>query len=133
MLDVVLGKSTLGFSRSDKPRASFEDEDPRYWFLYPFFESIYDRTQQMVDLYGHAAFKGRSREVLREMLEQARAIALSQPERWFICTGRRSNGPSPGPVFQHIVRKDLLEFIGQLLSIVALAIESGSDVLFEGD
>lgn len=132
MLDVSLRDPALG-SSSGEPSFFFEDDDARYWFLYPFFESVYERTHQMVDLYGQATFRGEPRKVLLQYLALAERTALQQPDRWLICTGRRSNGNEPGPVFVELRRSELLNLIRQLQTLVEQAIESDKDVCFDGD
>ena len=63
------------------PWAEFHD-DGYYWFMWPLFEALAERTGQVIDLYGSAAFHGPALESFREILCEARALVQAQPETW---------------------------------------------------
>jgi hypothetical protein len=94
------------------PRMSLSfDDDGYYWFCYPFFEKLYDRTGEMIDLYDGAWFVGAQLDVLMAVLEEISAAANTCPEQWEVCVGHAIGSMSaptaPQPI-QSTVRRDLL-------------------------
>ena len=75
-LDVGLS-SGPSFVPDLAPRLALED-DGYYWFLYPLFEKLAERTRQMIDLYGDAEFQGPSLDALRETVAEGRRMVESR-------------------------------------------------------
>lgn len=108
------------------------DDDPLYWFLYPYFESLHDQTGQMIDLYADAEFKRNDRNTLLALIKQAEDVVRRQPDQWLFCTGRRTD-KDPGPVFQLLRRQDLLDLLSSLHDLTVAAISRGLEIHARGD
>jgi hypothetical protein len=102
----------------------FED-DGYYWFLYPAFVKLYERTGQFISLYGNACFEGESLETLRALLEQAKQMALLLSETWTVHDGTYDPGK--------VRREALLTLVDDLARLVAKAIDEQGRVLCLGE
>ena len=64
------------------------DDDGYYWFLYSFFENVYEKTGLMIDLYGYAEFDALNLPILKNELEKARKFVTQQSgEEWLVKVG----------------------------------------------
>lgn len=130
----------LAASKTAKPHpaASFSlDDDGYYWFCYPFFEDLYDRTGEMIDLYGWAWFAGAHLDELAATLVRIRAKANEMPEERQVCVGHsvapHSSPHAPKPLFSSVRRDRLLHLLAQFEDLVAEARRDAKWVSCFGD
>ncbi len=67
----------------------FEDDDPIYWFLFPYFEETCREVGQMVDLYGEAEFFAEELLAFFLVLEKTLADAQSLDLEMTVTVGYR--------------------------------------------
>lgn len=106
----------------DAPSAAslyFEDDDPHYWFLYPYFEATCREVGQMVDLYGDAEFIAEQLLAFLLILEDAEQDAQSRGDQWRVTVAYR--GESREPIEKPLLKSDALARIGTLKQMLNLA------------
>jgi hypothetical protein len=114
-----------------EPRTCLFD-DGYYWFLYPFWVELRERTGQYVDLYGNASFSGAALDVFRAVLAKACKVVRDQPESWRVHTGTHI-GPVRTELYETVYRAELLRLLDTLSAIAARAAELGGAVECSGD
>ena len=90
----------------DAQHVLFEDDDPLYWFLYPYFEETYHNVGQMVDLYDNAQFFAEELLALFLVLENAECDIRSGNDKWDVTLGY--NGKDRTPITKHLHKSDAL-------------------------
>jgi hypothetical protein len=114
-----------------EPRTCLFD-DGYYWFLYPFWVELRERTGEYVDLYGNASFSGPALDAFRGVLGKAQAVAVDRPEAWRVHTGTHI-GPVRTELYETVYRAELLRLLETLSVIAARAAELGGSVECSGD
>jgi hypothetical protein len=139
-LEIGLAGSRPGPPSAAGPIASFDDDENGgyYWFLYPLFEQLAEKTGQMIDLYGDAEFRGDALQSLRQTLHEACRLVGDQPAQWSVFVGTQTmpNAPKPPPprdIFKDVERSKLLALLDLMLTIVDRASSSGMAVVCFGD
>lgn len=133
-VDIGVGKlSPTGQSLllGNEPRTCLFD-DGYYWFLYPFWTELRERTGQYVDLYGNASFAGAALDALREVLAKVRKAVTDQPDSWRVRTGTHI-GPVRTELYGTVYREELVRLLETLSVIAARAAELGGSVECAGD
>ena len=80
---------------SDTDHLFFEDDDPLYWFLYPYFEEAHREVGQMVDLYGNAEFFAEELLAFLLVLEKAEGDAQSRDDQSDVMIGYHGENRTP--------------------------------------
>lgn len=122
----------VNISIKDEPQCrfiDFHDDDPIYWFLYPYFEQARREVGQMVDLYGDAEFVAEHLLRLFLILEKAEAEARSRVESWPVTIGYRDNKP----LERTVLKSDVLNCIATLKFMLNDAYDRGLPVICYGD
>ena len=115
----------------DRILAEFADEDPLYWFLYPYFEEAYREIGQMVDLQGRAVFFAEELLALFLILEHAECDVRSRGDQWHVTVGLRGNdGP---PIRKLLTKSEALDRIDAVKELLNDAFNTGQEVVFNGD
>lgn len=109
----------------------FEDDDPLYWFLYPYFEEVYSEVGQMVDLYGKAEFFAEELLAVYLTLENAEANAKSRGDQWQVTIGY--GGEDRTPIDKLLTKSDALERIKILKNMLNHAYNLERQVVCLGD
>jgi len=134
----------LADCRTDLPLAArsvveFDDDENGgyYWFLYPLFVQLAEKTGQLIELYGAAEFRGDALLLLQETLRKARRLVTEQSEEWSVDVGTQTlpNAPEQAPrtVFKKVERAKFVLLVDALLAIVELARSTGVAVVCFGD
>ena len=110
---------------------AFEDE-AIFWYLHPTFNSVYDRTGQIIDLYEMALFRGADLTILREALATVRHDAGAQPQQWEVHVGTQTS-PTVKELYRTVTRRNLLNLIDRCLELIDKATAEGIGVAFTGD
>ena len=108
------------------------DDDPYYWFLYPHFEDIFRQTEQLIDLYGDAAFSGRDLIVLRNKIQHVRADSEQLDEKVQVTTESKIwiDGRFTYPELE---KSKLLGLLDSFLETINFAIKNNYRVVCFGD
>ena len=114
---------------SDFAPLVFEDDDPAYWHLFPYFERAFNKTGEMVDLHGDAEFKGEQLQAFLLVLEDAKRDALVHDNEWMVTVGSRTSGP----IQQSLARVAILRTVASLKSMLDRAYNDSLSVLCIGD
>jgi hypothetical protein len=124
----------------DEPVVQFNDEEDGgyYWYLYPVFTEIVEKTGQMIDLYGDAEFRGEHLQELRRALEEARWDAEKQPDQWtvYVGTACMPNATPPMPpfeVYKDVERTKLIQLLDSLLALIDRATQNDRTLILIGD
>jgi hypothetical protein len=107
---------------------SFTDDDPEYWFLYPYFEAVHLETGVMIDLYDRANFEGGQLLELILMLERAEAAVQKQPETWDVAITA-----DPIPQMRAVRNSTLLATISKLKQMANDSNNEGAPLVCFGD
>jgi len=122
----------VNISIKDYPKTDpivFEDDDPIYWFLYPYFEETAREVGQMVDLYGDAEFYAEVLLAFFLILEKAEKDTRLRSQAWMVTIGYEGEHP-----IRKIVRKtDVLESIQTLKQLLNDAYNMNREVVCSGD
>ena len=117
-------------------RLSFDD-DGYYWFCYPFFEELAQRTGQMIDLFDGAWFSDAKLDDLLRTLNQIVERAREMPGVWEQCVGHSMGShiaPTPPvPIYKPVSRDDLLPLVTQFIELVNEAKHGGFWIACLGD
>jgi hypothetical protein len=139
-LQIGLAGAPPGPHAAAGPIVSFDDDENGgyYWFLYPLLDRLAEKTGQMIDLYGDAAFRGDDLRFLRQTLLEARQLVAQQPVRWSVYVGTQTmpNAPEPPPpraVYKEVERSKFFTLLDSLLAIVDRASSTGVAVVCVGD
>jgi len=126
----------IRLSTSRAAALSFED-DGYYWFMYPLIEDLRIKTGQYIDLYGGAAFAGKSLESLRETLIGAAQMVEGMPDRWEVQTGSSIGSylkpTPPTPIYGTVHKSDFVLLLRAFLELVDTAIARKATVVCAGD
>jgi hypothetical protein len=109
----------------------FDADDPIYWFLYPYFESVWNETGEMIDLYGTAEFYAEQLLALFLVLEKAADEARSRTEPWMVTIGYQTDGRTP--ITKPVTRADVLACIGSLQQMANDSYNDGQVLVCFGD
>lgn len=109
----------------------FADDDPLYWFLYPYFEEIYREVGQMVDPYGNAEFFAEELMAFFLVLENAARDAQSRDDQWSVTVGYR--GEDRTPVEKVLKKSDALDRVEALKEMLNHAYNTERRVVCLGD
>ena len=109
----------------------FEDDDPLYWFLYPYFEETYREVGQMVDLYGNAEFFDEELLAFFSVLENAQRDARSRDDQWNVTVGY--HGEDRTPIHRLLRKSDALDRIEALKEMLNHAYNIDRRVVCLGD
>ncbi|MCB9748006.1 MAG: hypothetical protein H6755_06335 [Candidatus Omnitrophica bacterium] len=123
-----------------KPRQGFEervftftdDEEGYYWFLYPLFKELKERTGLSIDLYEDACFQSESFIHLKTLIEKAREMVSVQPDNWDVCTGEQTF-PEEKKLYAKLNKKRFNEILDKLDSMIRIAEEEKEQILVCGD
>jgi hypothetical protein len=117
-------------------RVNLED-DGYYWFLYPLFERLAERTGQIIDPYSAATFAGPAVAALRETLAEARRLVVAMPEQWDVKTGESIGStlhPTPPTPVYETVRRDAFErLLRRFEGLVDAALATDRPIVCLGD
>ena len=116
---------------SDAGSLHFEDDDPLYWHLYPYFETAHRHLGQMVDLYGNAEFREQELLALCSILEDAELDAGFLGDQWEVTVGFR--GENRIPINKTITKSDTVKRIGYLKQLLKHAKNIEQPVICCGD
>ena len=115
----------------DTNQVLFEDDDPLYWFLYPYFEEIYREVGQMVDLYDNAEFFAEQLLAFFLVLENAERDVRSRADQWHVVVGYR--GDERTPIHKPLTKSDALDRIEALKQMLNQAYDIDRRVVCLGD
>jgi len=114
----------------------FED-DGYYWFLYPHFEGLAQRTGQMIDLYDTATFAMQKLDDLQIVIDEARVQVESMLDSWDVLigwsTGSNQHPTGATAVWSTVYRESFLGLLAQFDSMIAEARRTGQAILCLGD
>ena len=96
----------------DTDHLFFEDDDPLYWFLYPYFEEAHREVGQMVDLHGNAEFFAEELFAFFLVLEKAEGDVRSRGDQWEVTIGY--HGENRTPIDTLLMKSDALNRITAL-------------------
>lgn len=92
-----------------------------YWFLYPLLAELAEKTRQMIELYGDAAFRCGDLLLVRQTLLETRRLVKHQRERWsvYVDTEDMPNAMLPPPpskvyVYREVARSMFLSLLDSL-------------------
>ncbi|MCA8987159.1 MAG: hypothetical protein KDA78_05940 [Planctomycetaceae bacterium] len=115
----------------DTDHLFFEDDDPLYWFLYPYFEETYRKVGQMVDLYDNAEFFAEELLAFFLVLEKAEGDVRSRGDQWDVTLGYQ--GEDRTTIVSLLMKSDALDRIGALKQMLNHAYNIDSRVVCLGD
>jgi hypothetical protein len=115
----------------DSDHILFEDDDPLYWFLYPYFEETHRDVGQMVDLYDNAEFCAEELLAFFLVLEAAERDVQRRADQWHVTVGYR--GPERISIEKLLTKTDALDRIGALKQVLNDAYHAGRRVICLGD
>lgn len=117
-------------------RVDLED-DGYYWFLYPMFERLAERTGQMVDLYDGAIFCGPTIADLRQTVAEAARRVGTMPEEWNVQTGTEMGSmlhpKPPTPIYSAVRKADFARLLQRFGRLVDAAERAGGRIVCLGD
>jgi len=116
---------------ADTDHLLFEDDDPLYWFLYPYFEEVYSEVGQMVDLYGNAEFFAEELLAFFLVLENAEGDVRSRGDQWHVTIGY--HGEDRTPINKLLTKSDALDRIEALKQMLNHAYNIDRRVVCLGD
>jgi hypothetical protein len=61
--------------------------DGYYSFLHPLITDLHEKTDQLIDPWGDATFKGVDLITLKDIINRARDLVASQPPEWDVYVG----------------------------------------------
>jgi hypothetical protein len=108
----------------------FEDNDPIYWFLFPYFEETWREVGQMVDLYGDAEFFAEELLAFFLILEKAENDARSRDQELMVTVGYRHGN---GQINKPITKSAVIDRIESLKEMVNHAYNIDRKVVCFGD
>lgn len=106
-------------------------DDGIYWYLYPYFQKLFEQTGEMVDLYGIARF---TRDALLELdntLTNARKAAVAQPNEWEQEVGKLIK-PKKEILYDKVLKRNVIAMIDSLKNITSEGIKNNAVIVFEG-
>jgi len=113
------------------------ENDGYYWFLYPLFEGLAERTGQLIDLYGTALFNLPQLDDLQSVITQARLQVEAMPDSWDVLIGwSLGSNYQPAPataVWSIVYREAFLELLVQFDSVITDARRTGQAIVCLGD
>ena len=107
-------------------------DDGMYWYLYPYFAKLYERTGKMVDLYGIAHFAQDTLSEFDIILEEALQATAKQPDEWEQKTGTLIK-PEKEVLYDKVSKDSVLSTIRTLKAIINKGINVNAVVVFEGN
>ena len=117
-------------------RVDFED-DGYYWFLYPLFERLAQRTGQLIDLYDGAAFSGPALAALRETIAEAMQLVGTMTDQWDVQTGTEigsyQNPKPPTPVYSPVQKGEFERLLRRFGELVDAAERKKARIVCLGD
>ncbi|WP_417387920.1 hypothetical protein [Gimesia sp.] len=125
----------IGLSRTDDVHNAdytsgiYLEDDGYYWFLFPFFQDVYEQTGQMIDLYDNAVFSANDQPVLLAILERASAEAREKPAEWNVCIGWRGDNA----VMSKVTKPELQTLLTKLIDLITQAQSRQCAVVCFGD
>ena len=108
------------------------EDDGYYWFLFPLWEKLRQRTGQEVDLYGDAAFGGAQLEQLEAVLREAKQLFASQPEFWKVGVGNQTF-PIQQEIYSIVSKNEFEKLINKIESAIEKAKAENGYITFWGD
>ncbi len=108
----------------------FEDDDPIYWFLFPYFEETCREVGQMVDLYGDAEFFAEELLAFFLVLEKALADAKSGHLEMRVTVGYRHGN---GQINKSVAKSSVMDCIESLKEMLNHAYNIDRKVVCLGD
>jgi len=105
-----------------------DDDDPEYWFLFPFFEEVCEETGLMIDLYDRQVFTAEHLLELLKGLDRAAMAISSKPETW-----RVEITADDSPRLRQIAKVHIDTTIVKLRRIVTAAYSQRAEVVCFGD
>jgi len=96
------------------------NDDGYYWFLHPLFERLRDQCGKYIDLYGDALFTRDDFSRLRELLDEASALAKAKPATWNVHVGTQLQ-PTRKELYAAVSREQLLTLIKAMRNMVETA------------
>lgn len=106
-------------------------DDGVYWYLYPYFRNLYNRTGKMIDLYGIAQFAGDSLLELDSALDDLMKDVIAQPDEWDQKVGTRIK-PEKRTLYDRITKRNVLATIKLLKNVTSEGIKNNAVIVFEG-
>lgn len=115
----------------DSPGLEFED-DGYFWILYPFFDELFDKTGQHIDLYGDAEFYGDNLVELQEMVRRARTFVDNLDSKLEVTSVSATliGGRLEHPTIQ---KSKLVKLLNRFRDVVLFAIDNNCRVVCFGD
>ena len=107
-----------------------------YWFLYSYFEaaSLPPRSHELIDLYSDTELSGYQLQRFIDELEEAKTDAANKPESWDVLVGWNGETMSKETeLMVRVERADILNLIGELLSLAKEARDRGLKLILIGD
>ena len=132
-MSLDLGLADGPHARHPGSSVSF-DNDAYYWFCFPFFEKLHERTGEIIDLYDGASFGGDQLACFASTVADLRVAASALPEVSEVCIGHRiSRDAPPEPVLAWLNRANLLRLLDGLDALVAEAQREEKWIVCVGD
>lgn len=110
---------------------AFED-DGYYHFLFPLFQHLKQKTGQDIDLYGNATFSGLHLDDLKETIEAAKQLLVSQPKTWRVLIGTRIS-PTHQKIYSTVDKHQMNKVLNTMMEAIEKAKADGSYITFWGD
>ncbi|HAH46207.1 hypothetical protein [Gimesia sp.] len=126
---------SIGLSRTDDVHNAdytsgiYLEDDGYYWFLFPFFQDVWEQTGKIIDLYDDAVFSANELPVLLAILERASAEAREQPDEWDVRIGWRGDDA----LMSTVTKSELQALLTKLIDLVTEAQSSLCAVVCFGD
>jgi len=97
--------------------------------MYPFFDNLKDKTEQMIDLYGDSYFFGRNLEGFQRKIQDIRKSIENKPAKWRVEIGREKREY----LFNLVEKEKFKLLLKNLLRVIEIAKEEDKGLLFIGD
>lgn len=134
-LDLYLQKDASIPKSSEDQLLSFKD-DGYFWFLYPFFDVIAKKTDQLIELYDDAFFDGDDLNSFDEMIAQVRSELALKPDVWEEHIGtiiHKDVGKKPEKIYSTVQKSELIGLLVTLEKAVIKAKRKNTGIFFFGD
>ena len=132
----IYASSMVDESRPLPDRRVVLNSDACYWFLYNYFEAanLPPRQHELISLYDDGEISGYQLQRLIEELEEAKTDVENKPEYFSVLTGWDGGSVTKATeIRRNVERKELLDLIGELLTLGREALAINGKLILIGD
>jgi len=136
---VHIGTSIAGSSHINWDGSVILDAfDGYYSFLHPLITELQDKTGQLIDPWGDATFTGADLTTLKDTINKARSLVISQPPKWDVYVGDHCyyNAKQEfirDPMHTKVSNEAFCDLLKKLSELVERAINENGAVVCLGD